>query len=206
MWIRSDDFADSEPIPERNALGRPDPESHVAFSSNLSPHLAWGDVPEGTRSFVLTMIDIDVPSRGDDVNQEGRFVPAELERVDFTHWLLTDIPGEVRQIAAGQYSSQVTPRGKPGLTSRPAEGKNDYTGWFARDAEMAGTYMGYDGPCPPWNDSIVHRYVFTLSALDVDTVGLSGPFDASDVSAAIEGHVLASASISGTYTLNPDLA
>ncbi|MDH3189298.1 MAG: YbhB/YbcL family Raf kinase inhibitor-like protein [Acidimicrobiia bacterium] len=205
MWIRSDDFADDGPIPERNAFGRPDPETHVTFSSNLNPHLTWGDVPDGTRSFVLTMIDIDVPSRGDDVNQDGRTVPADLERVDFTHWLLADIPGDVREIASGHYSTRVSPRGKPGLTGRPVEGVNDYTGWFADDAEMAGTYMGYDGPCPPWNDSIVHRYVFTLSALDIGTTGLAGPFTASDVSEATEGHVLAAASITGTHTLNPDL-
>ena len=27
---------------------------------------------------------------------------------------------------------------------------------------MAGDYYGYDGPFPPWNDSLVHHYVFTL--------------------------------------------
>ena len=32
---------------------------------------------------------------------------------------------------------------------------------------MFGDYYGYDGPCPPWNDELVHRYVFTLYALDV---------------------------------------
>ena len=32
------------------------------------------------------------------------------------------------------------------------QGINDYTGWFAGDADMAGNYFGYDGPCPPWND------------------------------------------------------
>jgi hypothetical protein len=29
---------------------------------------------------------------------------------------------------------------------------------------MAGSYFGYDGPFPPWNDSLVHHYVFTLYA------------------------------------------
>ena len=47
------------------------------------------------------------------------------------------------------------------------QGINDYTGWFAGDKDMAGNYFGYDGPCPPWNDEIPHRYVFTLYALDV---------------------------------------
>ena len=43
---------------------------------------------------------------------------------------------------------------------------------------MSGDYFGYDGPCPPWNDALVHRYVFTLYALDVATLGLQGPFTA----------------------------
>jgi len=31
---------------------------------------------------------------------------------------------------------------------------------------MKGTYFGYDGPAPPWNDSVVHHYAFTLYAVD----------------------------------------
>ena len=30
---------------------------------------------------------------------------------------------------------------------------------------MAGDYFGYDGPFPPFNDSLIHHYVFTLYAL-----------------------------------------
>ena len=71
---------------------------------------------------------------------------------------------------------------------------------------MKGDYYGYDGPCPPWNDERVHRYVFTLYALDVARCALAEPrFTGPEVRAAIEGHVLAQASISGTYTLNPAL-
>ncbi len=38
---------------------------------------------------------------------------------------------------------------------------------------MAGAYHGYDGPYPPFNDARVHRYVFTVVALDTDTLGLA---------------------------------
>jgi phosphatidylethanolamine-binding protein (PEBP) family uncharacterized protein len=48
-----------------------------------------------------------------------------------------------------------------------ARGSTITPGWFAGDNDMRGDYYGYDGPCPPWNDEIVHRYVFTLFALDV---------------------------------------
>ena len=70
---------------------------------------------------------------------------------------------------------------------------------------MAGNYYGYDGPAPPWNDSVVHRYVFTLFALDVESVDVEGDFNGEDVRTAIQGHVLDEASVEGTYTQNPRL-
>lgn len=68
---------------------------------------------------------------------------------------------------------------------------------------MAGDYYGYDGPCPPWNDTIVHHYHFTLYALDVPRCPVEGRFDRAEVLAAIDGHVLGRTSITGTYSLNP---
>jgi phosphatidylethanolamine-binding protein (PEBP) family uncharacterized protein len=70
---------------------------------------------------------------------------------------------------------------------------------------MEGDYFGYDGPCPPWNDSIPHHYVFTVSALDVAQLPLTDKFGGAEVCKALDGHVLASAAITGTYTLNPRL-
>jgi Raf kinase inhibitor-like YbhB/YbcL family protein len=173
---------------------------------NRNPRITWTDPPEGTRSFVLLCVDADAPTIPDDVNQEGRTVAAVLPRADFGHWVLVDIPGNVREIPEGADSDGVTARGKPvGPTPLGVRGQNDYTGWFANDADMAGTYGGYDGPCPPWNDERVHRYEFTIMALDVETLGLSGPFNMGDARAATAGHVLAEDSVVGTYTLNPAL-
>ena len=70
---------------------------------------------------------------------------------------------------------------------------------------MAGNYFGYDGPCPPWNDTIVHHYVFTLYALDCEKCQVTRTFKGSDVIAAISGHVLAQAVWTGTYSLNPQV-
>ena len=53
------------------------------MSDNKNPHLQWSDLPAGTRSLVLICHDYDVPSKGDDVNQEGKTVSANLPRVDF---------------------------------------------------------------------------------------------------------------------------
>jgi Raf kinase inhibitor-like YbhB/YbcL family protein len=205
MNLFSTSFNDGEAIPARYAFARIAPETHIALSDNLNPHLGWTDAPAETVSFVLICHDPDVPSRGHDVNQDGRTVPTSLPRVDFFHWVLTDIPASVAAIAEGSHAVGVTPRGKSGPAAPDGmrHGLNDYTGWLAGDAEMAGSYFGYDGPCPPWNDERLHHYVFTLYALDVPALEVTGDFDGSTVRGAMEGHVLASATLTGTYSLNP---
>jgi Raf kinase inhibitor-like YbhB/YbcL family protein len=211
MKLWSESFRDGETIPGQFAFGAIDPATHVRLSDNLNPHLAWSDVPNGARSLALICHDPDVPSRGDDVNQEGKTVPRDLPRVDFFHWVLIDLAADTRQIAAGEFSKGVTARGKPGPQivghSQPGlrHGINDYTGWFANDAQMAGDYYGYDGPCPPWNDSIPHRYIFTLYALDIPRVPVDGKFTGQQVRDAIRGRILAQASMMATYTLNPEM-
>lgn len=202
MQLRSDSFANGAPIPVEFAFGkRGDP---VALSDNRSPHLAWHDIPDGTRSFALTCVDPDAPSKPDDVNKNGRLVPPDLPRVDFTHWLMVDIPPECGELAVGSCSDGIVAHGKTDPVGPPGshQGLNDYTSWFDADADMRGQYFGYDGPCPPWNDSIVHHYHFRVHALDVATLNLNGPFGLEDVRRAMDGHVLAMAEWIGTYAIN----
>lgn len=210
MKLWSDSFKDGGVIPGEFAFGVIDPAAHVVLSSNKNPHLAWNELPAGTKSLALVCHDYDVPSRGDDVNQEGKTVAADLPRVDFFHWTLIDLPVGLSSIAAGHYSNQVTPRGKSGPEAggdrAGRHGINDFTDWFAGDADMAGDYYGYDGPCPPWNDAIVHHYVFTLYALDVERLAIDGRFTGQQVCDAMRGHILGEAKIVGSYTLNPQLA
>ncbi|MGB7482809.1 YbhB/YbcL family Raf kinase inhibitor-like protein [Castellaniella ginsengisoli] len=207
MKLHSESFPDQGVIPERNAFARIDPQTHVALAGNRNPHLAWTNVPEGTRSFAILCVDPDVPTRPDDVNQEGREIPADLPRTDFFHWVLVDVAPDARAIAEGDYSNDITPRGKAGPLALDGtrQGLNDYTGWFAADRDMSGDYFGYDGPCPPWNDARIHRYVFTVYALDVAELGVSGRFTGAQALEAMRGRVLAQASLTGTYTLNPRL-
>ena len=123
MKLTSSSFPDGGAIPAEFAFCAPDAKTHATLSKNRNPHLAWSDVPPATQSFALICHDPDVPSRGDDVNREGREVPASLPRVDFFHWLLWDIPASVHEIAAGGHSDGVTARGKRGPAaqkSRPA--------------------------------------------------------------------------------------
>ena len=207
MKITSSSFQPNGAIPGEFAFCVVDPKTHVTLSKNRNPALAWSDVPAGTKSFAVICHDYDVPSKGDDVNQEGRVIPASLPRVDFYHWVLVDLPAEATAIAAGEFSDGVTPRGKPGPAGPRGtrQGINDYTAWFAGDKDMGGNYFGYDGPCPPWNDAIVHHYVFTVYALDVAHCAVSGTFKGADVLAAIRGHVLGQAAITGVYSLNPSV-
>jgi phosphatidylethanolamine-binding protein (PEBP) family uncharacterized protein len=204
MRLWSDSLVNGEPIPERHAAGRLAEGGGVAFSDDISPHLAWADLPAGTRSLALVCHDFDVPSRGDDVNRDDREVPADLPRVDFFHWLLVDLPPTVTSLAEGEFSRGFTPRGKPGPAAPHGarQGINDYTRWFAGDPAMAGQYFGYDGPFPPFNDSLVHHYVFTLYALSVERLPVEGVFDGNQVREALAGRVLGAATLSGTYTLN----
>jgi Raf kinase inhibitor-like YbhB/YbcL family protein len=90
-------------------------------------------------------------------------------RYPFTHWLAWNLP------PAGALAG-----GEPA----PAEGRNDFGA------------PGYRGPCPPPGKP--HRYVFTLYALDADPE--LGPSDRRlSFDKAIEGHVLATAGLTGTY-------
>jgi len=208
MRLRSDDIEPMQPIPTEFAFAKPGTgDEPIALSQNLNPHLAWSDVPPGTRSFAILVVDTDVPTSGEDVNKPGRHVPASLPRTDFLHWVMVDVPLECRELGTGSCSEGVVAHGKQEPFGPPGskQGINDYTGWFAGDADMQGDYYGYDGPCPPWNDDLVHHYHFHVFALDVPSLGLSGRFTGQDARAAIEGHVLAEAELVGTYTLNAAL-
>lgn len=208
MRLRSDSFQAGHRIPAEFAFGRRgDAGEPCVLSSNRNPHLAWDGVPAGTRSFALWCVDPDVPSSADAVNQPGRTVPADLPRVRFTHWLIANLPGELREIAAASCSEGITPRGKRNPPGPPGsvQGRNDYTAWFAGDAEMEGQYLGYDGPCPPFNDALPHRYFFRLFALDVERLDLEPGFDAATLLRAMHGHVLAETALYGVYSLNPSL-
>jgi hypothetical protein len=205
MHLRSSSFTPFARLDPVYAFGRHDDESHFALAGNRNPHLAWDDVPEGTRSFALLCVDEEVPSVGDDANQEGRSIDVWLPRVPFFHWVLVDLPADLRSIEAGSHSDGVTVRGKD-LGPSPSgglQGRNDFTGWFAGDDDMEGLYAGYDGMAPPWNDERLHGYRFQIFALDVPSLGLSGDFGGADVREAMEGHVLAQADLIGLYAINP---
>lgn len=80
-------------------------------------------------------------------------------------------------------------------------GPGQYT--FERDTPPVGTQgsnswslEGYMGPCPPPGET--HSYVFRVYALS-QTVGLPAGVPATEVVTAMEGHVLTTIELSGSY-------
>ncbi len=100
--------------------------------------------------------------------------PAKPQRV-WVHWVVYNLPANT--VGLPENAS------KPGLPKGALAGKSD-----------SGKSL-YGGPCPPIGR---HRYFFKLYALDTELTGLSSPNKA-DLTQAMQGHVLASAELMGTY-------
>jgi Raf kinase inhibitor-like YbhB/YbcL family protein len=133
--------------------GGPIPAKYTCDGDDVSPPLAWTDVPPDTRAFALIVTDPDA----------GGFV----------HWVLTDIPGDARELA---------------------EGQGDTTGVAGRTSFSD---VGWGGPCPPSGE---HRYVFELLALSEPLVQDPGVvLDAAAVRSMAEGRTLARGELTGTY-------
>ncbi|HYM31933.1 MAG TPA: YbhB/YbcL family Raf kinase inhibitor-like protein [Candidatus Cybelea sp.] len=191
-------------IPEQYAFCVPAAKDHQTLGKNINPSIKWSAGPEGTKSYAIRVYDSKVPTKFDDANKEGKTISKDLKRMDFEHLILVDIPPSVSEIKEGQDSDKLTPKGKPvGPTDHGVRGANGYGSFMSGD--MAGTYGGYDGPCPPWNDELMHHYIFTVYALDVASLNLKGTFMWNDARAAMKDHVLAKGSASGNFTLNPAL-
>jgi probable phosphoglycerate mutase len=196
MKLWSDSWANGERIPERHAAGRLDTPEGATFSDNVSPHLAWSDLPgrhplagpdlprlrraeQGRRRQPGRPRSAGRPARGS-TSSTGCWSTCRQRQLD-----------RRRRLQPGlQRARQARPDGGGGGFTMARQGINDYTGWFAGNAEMAGDYYGYDGPFPPWNDSLIHHYVFTLYALDVARAPVEGRFAGAALRQAIYPHVL----------------
>lgn len=168
---------------------------HTAPGQNVSPAISWSRGPSGTASYAIVVVDLDVPTVFTDANQEGRIIPASAKRGPWYHWLLVDIPPSITSLPEGADSKAGTPK-PAGPTPNGVRGLNDYGDGRA----------GYDGPCPPWNDAIVHHYHFRVYALNVARLPLPAKFAAADVLRVSQPHVLAWGEVAGLYTQNPDVA
>jgi Raf kinase inhibitor-like YbhB/YbcL family protein len=168
---------------------------------NISPSVSWSRGPRGTRSYALIMTDLDVPKDLSLINKPGVTIAADAPRVAFIHWVLVDIPPSITRLRKGEESSGFVLKGnRIGPTDHGVRGANVYTHFYPGDSELAGPRGGYDGPCPPHNDALPHRYVVHVYALDVATLGLSGLFFGEDAERTMQGHVLASGEATASYS------
>lgn len=184
-----------------------DIKTHVKEGLDKSIGLSWSKGPEGTKSYAIIAVDTDVPTIFNDAGKEGKTISAKLKRKDFYHWILFDIPATKTMIPAYADSQAIAKNGKAETgTPYGIRGVNDYAPYFAANPERKGVYAGYDGPCPPWNDELIHHYHFKVFAIDVASLGLSGKqVNGQAAMAAIKEHALAEGEVVGKYTLNPNI-
>ena len=208
MKLESTSVADGSPIAEVFAVATPTLDGKAEMAgADRSPHLRWSGEPDGTRSFAISVVDPDVPADRTRMGVDGLSLGDDEPRVDFAHWLVAELPSDVHELPEGAGGAGFVAHGRPpGPTAvGGVQGENGFRGLFEGNADREGTYGGWDGPFPPWNDEHVHHYVTTVYALDVESLGLEAGFDLQAFRRAIEGQVLASAEIVPTYTLNPAL-
>ena len=96
-------------------------------------------------------------------------------KVRWVHWVVYDLPAAISSVPEGSP--------QPELPQGSRIGTNDWT------------RADWGGPCPPIGR---HRYVFTLYALDT-VLGDRGALGRDALREALSGHILAEASLVGTY-------
>jgi Raf kinase inhibitor-like YbhB/YbcL family protein len=96
-------------------------------------------------------------------------------RMIWVHWVVYNLPATTTSLTEGQSGTSLPQGAKFGL--------NDWK------------KPSYGGPCPPVGR---HRYFFKLYALDVTLADLGRP-SKREVEKAMQGHVVGSAELVGTY-------
>lgn len=97
------------------------------------------------------------------------------------HWIVYDMPPGVNALASG--AGDASGKGLPGAAKH---GRSDF-----------GTYA-FGGACPPEGHA-PHHYIFTLYALDLDTLGVPADASAALIGYMIGHHTLAKSSFTALY-------
>jgi Raf kinase inhibitor-like YbhB/YbcL family protein len=197
-------LASGSALPVKYAMCQPAAQGHAGPGGDISPPMSWSTGPSGTKSYAIILTDTDSPKTDrDKMNKEGMTVPKTAERQSFYHWVLVDIPANVTSLEEGADSSGRVEHGKTTPSKAGMHGINMFTMVFAANDAMKGKYVGYDGPCPAWNDENLHHLHFTVYALGVDKLGLPVDFDGPAAIEAMKGKILAEGKLDATYTTNP---
>lgn len=100
------------------------------------------------------------------------------------HWVVFNIPSKTKSLPAGAGDPNAHLMPKGAIQSRTDFGK-----------------PGYGGACPPVKHG-VHRYQFTIYALDIESLPLDSNASAAMVGFMVGKHKLASATIEALYERN----
>ncbi|MBE7415424.1 MAG: YbhB/YbcL family Raf kinase inhibitor-like protein [Deltaproteobacteria bacterium] len=98
----------------------------------------------------------------------------------FVHWVVFDLPPDLTELYRGAGNNGA------GLENGMKHGMTDFG------------QIGYGGPCPPKGHGM-HRYSFTLKAIDLASLGLDEGAKRSELERALKGHVLAETRITAVY-------
>ena len=135
------------------------PKKFTCDGADVSPELSWQDPPANSKAFALIADDPDAPAG------------------TWTHWVLYDLPGDVKNLQEGISKQEELPNGA-------RQGRNDFR------------KIGYNGPCPPPGKP--HRYYFKLYALDA-RLNLKAGAGRGEVERAMQAHILGKAEWMGRY-------
>jgi Raf kinase inhibitor-like YbhB/YbcL family protein len=130
IHVTSSAFEDGQPIPSK----------YTADGKDISPPIAWDNLPEGTQELVLICDDPDAPGHE-----------------PWVHWIVYSIPKTVTELAEGMPT--------PGLLPDPANPvQESWPGTQGLNSWTSGVKVGYRGPAPP--PGSVHHYRFRVYALN----------------------------------------
>ncbi len=165
----------------------------VRIGTNTPPPVTWRNVPPDTRSYALTMQDIDAKGN---LARDGKF----------THWVVYNIPGATREIRvsedgrmlegfdrAGTKTFSIQRPGMPASSSTPF-------GPTQEGVDGAGN-PGYNGANPPGSET--HNYIFTLYALKTDRLQLPAGATAmtqQHLETAMQDQIVGQTSVRATFT------
>lgn len=105
MKLISNDLRDGDKLGHRHVF------NGMGYDGdNISPHLAWDDVPAGTKSFVVTCFDPDAPTGS-----------------GWWHWVVVNLPADTRVLPQG-FGSGLVAQPDGVIQTRTDFGKAGYGG------------------------------------------------------------------------------
>ncbi len=115
--VTSTDISDGQPQDEAHAY-----DGAADNAANKSPQLSWSDVPDGTKSFVVTCYDPDAPTPS-----------------GFWHWVLVDLPASTTSLDTNAGAAGAALPGRA-FHVRNDWSSKDYGGAFPPDGDRPHRY------------------------------------------------------------------